>query len=185
MEQNKINNERKRNYGIDILKMVSMFMVIQLHIIGKSKIVNKNPKDTNFLISYFMLIYAYCAVNLFAMTSGYLIVNTKYSRFKIIPTWLNVSYYAGLINVLFKIIPVLSTYHTVTNIEIIKAYLTPVTSKYYWYFTCYFALYFFIPYINQMLHSIDKKQHKELIITIIFDKFSDSNSFINFYDNKK
>ncbi|ORX56637.1 hypothetical protein BCR36DRAFT_264054, partial [Piromyces finnis] len=160
--------KRIRNYGIDILKILSMFMVVILHTYGNGGIIS-NIKDgtTNYAISLLIKAAAYSAVNIFGMVSGYLIVNTKCNALKMIPLWLNVVFYSSIIGILFKFIPYLSKYYEVSYPFLIKLTFLPATSKEYWYYTSYFGLYFFIPYINKMLHSITKKDHRNIIIIII------------------
>lgn len=42
----------------------------------------------------------------------------------------------------------------------------PVHYNYYWYFTAYFGMFFFIPFMNKLLVSLNKKQAKVLVLTI-------------------
>ena len=46
--------------------------------------------------------------------------------------------------------------------------LTPVIHNTYWYFTAYFALFFFIPFINKGMRDITIKQAYAVIISVIF-----------------
>lgn len=109
----------------------------------------------------------YCAVDVFAMISGYVMIKTKFNGFKILPLWLTVFFYSAGITLLFKFIPQLSALYTVSNKELIKGVLYPLLSGRYWYFTAYFGIYFFIPFVNKLLLSINKKEHRFLCIIII------------------
>jgi len=161
-----VQRKRTRNYGVDILKMLSMFMVVILHTLGNGGVLNSTEKNSlNFGVAYFMETAAYCAVNVFAMISGYLIVNSKCSYLKIIPLWLTVFFYSIIISILFKFVPYIKREITIN--EFIRCSFFPAVNKNYWYFTSYFGLYFFIPYINKALHAISKQEHKKLVITII------------------
>ncbi|ORX76212.1 hypothetical protein BCR32DRAFT_271421 [Anaeromyces robustus] len=167
MEKNMTEKTRTRNYGIDILKMLSMFLVIQVHMLGNGQALNRDPKQINFFAGYYMYIISYSAVDIFAMISGYLIVKSKYSRFKIIPLWLTVFYYSTIITLLFKFVPSLSKMHEVTITELLQSILIPTISERYWYFTAHFCIYFFIPSLNHLICTYSKKQLQELIVTII------------------
>ncbi|ORX49623.1 hypothetical protein BCR36DRAFT_353164 [Piromyces finnis] len=169
MEQSiRVPQKRVRNYGIDILKILSMFMVVILHTFGNGGIIaNIESGTTKYAVAYFIKAAAYSAVNIFGMVSGYLIVNSKCNALKMIPLWLTVVFYSSIIGILFKFIPYLSEYYQVSFSLLIKLIFFPAISKAYWYYTSYFGLYFFIPYINKMLHAISKKDHRNIIIIII------------------
>lgn len=162
-----MNEKQERNYGIDLLKFISMYMVVQLHVLGCGGILGNCEKFSfNYYVAWFLEISAYCAVNVFAMITGYLMVEKKINRFKIIPLWLTVFLYSSLIALSFYFIPFLSSIHEPSKTSIIKSFF-PVISGQYWYFTAYFGLYFFIPYINMFVNSIEKRTHRNLCITII------------------
>lgn len=157
-----------RNYGIDLLRILAMYMVVVLHVLGHGGILEACERfSLNYYIAWFLETSAYCAVDIFAMITGYGIVNTKFNGFKMIPLWLNVFFYSAIITILFKFVPSLSLLHEVSFFELINGILFPVVSRQYWYFTSYFGMYFFIPFINKLLHSINKKAHRNLCLTII------------------
>ena len=60
----------KRNYGIDALRLISMFMVVVLHVLGQGGVL-KAAKNGQYIISWLLEIIAYCAVNCYAIISGY------------------------------------------------------------------------------------------------------------------
>ena len=161
-------NQNQRNYGIDLLRILSMFLVVVLHTLGHGGVLqNCISYSLNYYTAWFLETAAYCAVDVFAMITGYVMINTKFSSFKIIPLWLTVFFYSLIIPILFKIVPSLSLLHEVTFSELIKGIFFPVLSIQYWYFTSYFGMYFFIPFINKLLQSLGKKEHRNLCITII------------------
>ena len=45
--------------------------------------------------------------------------------------------------------------------------LLPVVTGQYWYFTAYFTLFFFTPYINKLLAALDRRQFKLLVIALV------------------
>ena len=94
-------------------------------------------------------------------------VNKKFNGFKMIPLWLTVFFYSSIITILFKFVPSLSNIHAVTNMELIKGILFPVVSRQYWYFTAYFGMYFFVPFVNKMIQNLDKKEYTILCMIII------------------
>lgn len=75
----------KRNYGIDALKIVSMFMIVILHTLGHGGILSSvSIFSGKYYAAWLMEIAAYCAVNCYALISGYVGINSKYRYSKII-----------------------------------------------------------------------------------------------------
>lgn len=160
--------QNQRNYGIDLLRILAMYMVVVLHVLGCGGILENCERfSLNYYVAWFLETSAYCAVDVFAMITGYVMINTKFSGFKMIPLWLTVFFYSSIITILFKFVPSLSLLHEVSFFELIKGIFFPVVSRQYWYFTSYFGMYFFIPFINKLLHSLEKNEHRNLCLTII------------------
>jgi surface polysaccharide O-acyltransferase-like enzyme len=62
----------KRNYGIDLLRIVAMGFVINLHLTGVGGICGAAALGTRqFYISQLFRIATFCAVNCYALISGY------------------------------------------------------------------------------------------------------------------
>ena len=160
-------DSQKRNYGIDALRILSMYMVVILHVLGCGGVLGgAEPYSVNYWVAWFLEIAAYCAVNVFAMISGFVMVNTKYNVVRMIPLWLTGFFYSVVITAVFKFIPCLSTIHTVTAREFLKSFL-PVHTHQYWYLTAYFGMFFFIPFLNKMLLFLNKKEFRLLCVSII------------------
>ena len=67
---------KSHNYGIDLLRLVLMFMVCVLHVLGQGGVLDAS---SSFLIKnkifWAMEILSYCAVDSFAIISGYMATN--------------------------------------------------------------------------------------------------------------
>lgn len=174
MEKENIQSiKAERNYGIDILRSVSMFMVVLLHTGGHGGLLyNVELGSARYFSVWFLEIAAYCAVDVFAMITGYVMVSGKFNGFKIIPLWLTVFFYSAGVTMLFYIVPALSQIQKPSGKEIILRCI-PVCTGQYWYFTKYVGMFFFIPFVNKMLNGLDKKAHSKMcmIIIILFSIF--------------
>ena len=168
MNTDNISTSSKRNYGIDLLRLVSMYMVVALHVLGCGGIIDTCDKfSANYYASWLMETASYCSVNIFAMITGYVMVNSKFNYFKIIPLWMTVSFYGAITLLLFRFVPYLHQLYAVCKLDFLKATFMPATTHQYWYFTSYFCMFFFIPFINRCIFSLSKKDFKILCITII------------------
>lgn len=135
-------------------------MVILLHILGNGGVLNSAVIFSgNYDAAWLIEIAAFCAVNCFAIASGYVGVNARCGYSNIIHLWLNVFYYNVLIFVVFALVGIIDTLP-----ESIIKLAFPVADSQYWYFSAYFAMFFFVPVLNIGINGIKKS---ELLITIV------------------
>lgn len=148
----KIKSER--NLGIDLLRILSMFMVVVLHILGSGGVLEATSGSViHNRAAWLLEIACYCAVNCYAIISGYVGYKSKYKFTNIVVLWLQVLFYTVLINGLFWIFGVQEI-----TFESLKSAFLPVMNRDYWYFTAYFIMYLFIPILNVVLERFSKKQ---------------------------
>lgn len=151
----------ERNYGIDLLKVISMFFVVILHVLGRGGILDSySQENASFWVAWLLEIAAYCAVNCFAMATGYLMVDHFFRYRKIVPLWLTVQFYSIIIAVFFHLF-----FSTDISGLTWLYYFFPVTASHYWYFTAYFGLFFFIPFANKLIEAMSRKQHLLFLLT--------------------
>ena len=148
----------KRNYGIDLLRIGSMLMVLILHVLGAGGVLGAADKlSLNYEGAWLLETAAYCAVNCYGLISGYVGWKSKPKYANIVLLWLQVLLYSVGITVLFALILPGSAGGT----EILKSFF-PVLNNYGWYFTCYFALFFFMPALNHVIGTMAEKDLKIL-----------------------
>lgn len=156
----------RRNYGIDLLRIVSMFYVVILHSLGIGGVLKSAvPGSSQFEVAWFMETWAYCAVNVFAMISGYVGYSEKPKKLKlasIFNMWFQVVVYGVILTLVFKIIDG----STVTKLDLIDMFF-PITRRLYWYFTAYVGLFFATPLLNAAIQSLSEKQLKRTFWIII------------------
>ena len=109
----------KRNIGIDALKILSMFMIVILHILGQGGILATLPQfSMRYNISWLIEIMCLCSVNCFAITSGYLSAEKKYTYKGILNLWLQVIFYSlVLIGIMKFVTPQTINYTYITNLH--------------------------------------------------------------------
>ena len=75
---------KKRNCGIDLLRIVSMFGVVIIHILMHGKILEVvENNQIKFVISWFIYILAECSVNCYALVSGFVYFSEEDKKHKI------------------------------------------------------------------------------------------------------
>lgn len=173
MEELSYTKTNERNYGVDLLRILSMLMVVILHVLIHGGVIDGCVKfSAKYYSASFLEISAYCAVNVFAMISGYVLVCKNVQYKKIISLWGTVLFYSAGILLLFKFIPFFGLAQNISKKDLLNSFF-PVITERYWYFTKYVGMFFFIPFINKLLNSLEKKEYELLclIIMILFSIF--------------
>lgn len=156
---------KKRNYGIDLLRILAMFMIVILHILGVGGVIYTIDSSSPIYITAWLLEFAaYCAVNCYALISGYVGLDSKFKFSSILLLWIQVAFTTIMITTGFYFLGA-----EVTLRSIIES-CTPVTSQLYWYFTAYVALYFLTPFLNLFIMNMSKKiaNYFLLVLLILF-----------------
>ena len=155
---------REKNYGIDALRILSMFMVVILHILNVGGVLNAaGIFSIQYELAVLLNIATFCAVNVYALISGYVWVNAKYRFRNIIELWLQVLFYTVLITAIFWIFSPSSV-----SLKVLVKSVFPIMFNQYWYFSSYFALFLFIPLLNIIVEKTEKKQLLVFLGIILF-----------------
>ncbi len=139
-----------RNHGIDILRFLSMNMVCILHFTGHGKLIELSQEGSPQWLSLWLIrVFAYCAVDTFAIISGYVGYSEEKTGWQVagfVKLWCQVVYYCLLICFL----GLLANWNSFSVRKMINA-LTPISSEAYWYFTSYFIVFLIAPAINKIV----------------------------------
>ncbi len=147
-------DRQTHNYGIDLLRIISIWMVVVLHLLSVSGLLNVSHTDAGaYAIAYGVQAFCICAVNVFALTSGYVCSQQKFRLNRVLRLWLQVFFYSF---VFFFVNIVIYNNFTVKNL--IRSFFPVLTDK-FWYFTAYFLLMFLMPVFNIVIAKVEKKQY--------------------------
>ena len=169
----------KRNINIDLLRIIATIFVILLHVLGKGGVLYKTvPFETNYWSAWFLEVTAYCAVNIFVLISGYVMIDKTIKLKNIINLWIHVLFYSLSITALFFIfVP------DTRSLEQLAISFIPITGKQWWYMSSYFLLLCFIPILNTFINNIPRKTYKKILIVFllgicIFDRVTTTDAFM-------
>ena len=176
-------NKVSRNYGIDLLRIISMLGVVFLHVLGHGGILSLDLSPVNFSMVWFIEILAYPAVNCFVLISGYI----GYKEEKIFPkikNLLNLAFTVAFYSVSSFLIFKFFSPETLGLKELVKSFF-PIILKNYWFFTAYVGLFLLSPMLNLLVYKSNFKH--AFVYLAVFSLFSiistvyDSFSFIGGY----
>lgn len=151
---------QERIQGPDIIKTVSMFVIVVSHAISYCVL---NTEDN--YIWRFVANISIVADNLFIIASGYLSARypTKaYRKQKIFRLIIKSDLYSWII---FLVLIIFGY----TKISVENRFdIFPILTGGYWFITCYIGLYLIKPFLDNYLKTIDQRLFKRLIIVLVF-----------------
>ena len=151
----------KRNPGIDLLRFVLMFMVCVLHVLGQGGILARlTPGTLQHSAFWFIEIFSYCAVDSFAIISGYVATNKSSKYEKLISLWFKVLFYSFFVTAFLVII---GKAQNIGKTDLITN-LFPISFEKYWYMTAYFLLFLVMPIINNFIFNMSDKNAKKMFL---------------------
>lgn len=177
MEKNIVNVKRESNF--ELLKVISMLMIIMYHFVLHGKVLDNTTGLLNEFMNFIRLLLV-VHVNSFVLVTGYFQYNKKFKLSKVISLNNALVFYKILIMLTFFV----SGLITLDKLKIIQV-MMPFNYGDYWFMGCYLLLYLISPLLNIIIRNIDKTTHKNIIIIffVIASVISTFTNDIAFYNN--
>lgn len=151
----------KREFGIDLLKMVAMLLIVADHIIlwggyglGAGKTGLKGVSLA--IINAFTLF----SVNCFVLASGWVMCRKDFKITRLVKLWCEVEFYSLLV--------LLVGYIFFPSITISRRdwvfTLLPLSMNRYWFFTNYVGLFFIMPVLNAAITHLERRQLAAILV---------------------
>lgn len=142
--------KKSRNYGIDLVKILSMFLVICGHINMQGGVISAEQYGS---VGYYCTSYFYtlelCAVDCFVIVSGYVSCKSRFSLSRIIELWATVVFWSVAVSCFVMAIQPESR----SVSEIVSMFL-PILRGRYWFFNAYFVMFMFKPLLNHIIETL-------------------------------
>lgn len=151
---------KERKYGIDLLRMILMLMVVILHVLGKGGVLNATQMRTaNYYTAWLLEIGCYCAVNCYALITGYVYYHSKYRISSMLLIGIQALFYSTIIYILSWIISPASF-----SPGLVLNALFPVSRDTHWYLSSYAGLFLLIPVCNAAIDAFSLRQTKYFLL---------------------
>lgn len=150
----------KKNYGIELLRILSMTMIVILHILRWGGVLDHvAPNSLSQHLAYILQIASFCCVNCFALTSGYVMCQSRSRLSRLLRLWLQVLFYSfGFLAVFAVFFP--QSLHMGALLET----FLPISVRQYWYISAYVGMYVLIPVLNAAISHLEKKTFAGLLL---------------------
>ncbi len=155
-----VKAQSKRNTNIELLRIVSMIMIVTLHYINQGGLLNTLVYgDKNYAVMWLVESFCYISVNCYVLISGYFLCTSCFKYRKVIDIVAEVVFYSVGIYLVFCVIGV----ETFAVSTLVTGYLFPIIHGEYWFATVYVVLYILSPFINKWIEALQQKEHRKLI----------------------
>lgn len=160
------SKKRQRNSNIELLRIVSMFLIVLHHFsvhgvaVAGSFRTFRGSAITR-MVAELLASMGKPAVMLFVFITGFYLINSKFKLNRIVALWWKVFTYSVLILVFtILMLPV--------NVSIKDIFISflPITYGAYWFITDYVILIIFVPFINMFILNSKKNVLRYFILTL-------------------
>ena len=156
------NSAKKRNSNLEILRIISIIMIIMHHYAIYSGFLFENGITYNRNIINFFQMFGKLGVCLFIIISGYFYDKSKFKIKKLLTLILQVFVYS----IIGLALGIFTNSENVNLLNIAKSIL-PITFGLYWFASCYVLIYIFTPFFRKIIENISKKDYKILLTIMI------------------
>lgn len=151
-----------RNSNFELLRILSMFMIIAHHYSVHGQFQPTYGIHLNNMILDFLYLGGQVGVVLFVLITGYHMVHSEFKLKKIVKLELQILFYSLTISLFFYFFH----YDSVGALTIsnLTQSLFPTIHYTYWFATTYIVLYLMVPYLNKLLLSLKQKEFIRFLI---------------------
>lgn len=143
-----------RNIGIDLLRALAMLFVICQHILGQGGVLEHSRDGSGrFWLLSFSQILVYCAVNIYGLTTGYLLCQKKFRLARAAKLWLTTAFWSVAVSCCFFALD-----HQTRTVKEAVSMFFPLLRGRYWFFTAYFVVMLLSPALNLLIRSMTRRQ---------------------------
>ena len=152
--------QSKRNPSLELLRIISMFMIIMLHCLLHGGILKEYSfNDYHYIVIWLIESLCMVSVNVFLLISGYFGYQIGFRLITVVKFYCEVFLYS-LVSI------GIASFITELSIKEIILSLFPFTSSRYWFATNYILLLLLQPFVNFFIKSLDQLLYKRLIIVL-------------------
>ena len=154
-----MSNQKKRDANLDLLRIFSMLLIIFLHSIDHSGVLEQAEVSSRGMYFYVRFTYALCqvCVNCYVLLSGYYLVNSKFRLQKLAALWMETVFYAFFLKLLF-----MATGQEAFSAPSLISCFFPIITGRYWFITIYVGMYLVSPFLNKLIQAMNRKEHTRL-----------------------
>jgi len=150
-----IPNLSTRNPGADLLRIVSMLMILTSHFFVHGKVLSSlTPWDVNFHIGWLIEGCCYVMVNCFVLITGYFLCTAKFRLKKLLLLWGQILFTSAAVYLILC-----ACGKADFSLNSLLSASSPITGSRYWFATSYIILYMISPLMNWAISRMNRREH--------------------------
>lgn len=160
-----MNNNGKRQLNYELLRVVSMLMIVCMHYLSKGGALAEPGKELltgNEYLAWFIEAFCIVAVNVYILISGYFGISAKFSINKPLKIWKQVLFYSIFLGIVAMLLGIQKF-----NIYQCLTYVFPTLTEHYWFATAYIVLSLLMPFLNTGVHNLEKPVFEKVLLAMI------------------
>ena len=161
-------NYLQRDSGIELLKVIAIFLIIINHltqtwlIYSKTELIISSMDAEQFMFLFFRHFGSIGNLVFFTCSAWFLLDKQHSKKEKIIQMLMDI----WVISMLYLAIPLATKADFVSRSLIIQS-LFPTTFENNWYLTAYLLFYMIVPFLNKILTNLNRKAHLRAVLVLV------------------
>lgn len=165
-EKTATSTKKERNSSIELLRIISMIMIMSYHFISHGNFEYDTATITiPRLYTYLIQSGGNMGVDAFVIISGYFLIGNKDQLFnfkRILKFWGQIFFYSAGFFILFLILGRAEFSFS----AMLEAFM-PISFPAWWFAGTYFVLYLLHPFINKLLYALDKAAFQKMLMLFL------------------
>lgn len=162
---------KARNSNIELYRIIVMLFIVSHHYLvnsGLLPIIENLPPPGNelsFKVCFFYLfgMWGKTGINCFVLITGYFMCKSQITLRKFLKLLLQIEFYNILINAVFVL-----TGYKAFGLNVLYEMFWPIKGVADSFISCFLLFYLCIPFLNVLVHNLDRKRHLALIGLCLF-----------------
>lgn len=157
---------RKRQAGIELLRMVAMMMIVTMHFLANSGNLLEPGKATELPAVLGTILENFClaAVNAYVFISGYFGYRGSLQVRRVLRFLCQIWFYSLLIPLVLMCFGIGTGFQN--GIYGILPYLFPIETEHYWFATSFLLLMLMMPFLNRAAQYLPKKTYQTALVVL-------------------
>ena len=142
---------KKKNANIELLRMISMFLIIMHHAVLYSNVLSNYDTSINKYLAAIIYIGGKYGANVFFAITAYFLTEQSFKFERVVSIWKTTFFYGILFFILNFIVEIRSF-----ELKDVLETILPIYYKSYWFVTAYIGLVLLSPFLNVLIHHLNK-----------------------------
>lgn len=154
--------KKGRHVGIELLRILSMMFVVNLHFMIKGQYSKTSDNFVN-IESWIIICFSIVAVNSYVLITGYFMTDKSFKLSRVTNTYIQVFFYSVLTFVIVSLLGIQS-------FSFGQAFtaVTPFIHNSYWFANSYLLLLLFTPLLNTAIQHLEKPKFQLILLVLVF-----------------